>query len=236
LNISNDEARHSLIYHYGLHSAPVGACSSVDVLCLIKDLGYVQIDPIKVVARAHDHILWSRKNQYRPKQLEQLLARDKAVFEHFCHDACLLPMEFLPYWQEQFRRRANLYSSPGWNPTVLNKKAQQQVLNRIRNEGPLCSKDFRTKTSTTSKTIWSKPEHKKMLDYLWFKGELAVSKRPKFIKYYDLAERMFPSEFLQQKISEPQRIQWLALNALQRMGFGTAGDIMRFWEACSLGE
>jgi len=236
LKIPNDVARHSLIYHYGLHAAPVGECKPADVLRLVKDLAYVQIDPIKVVARAHDHILWSRKNQYRPKQLELLLARDKAVFEHFCHDACMLPMEFLPYWQAQFERRANLYSSSGWNPSVLDEKAQQQVINRIRQEGPLCSKAFKTETLKKSKAIWSKPEHKKMLDYLWFKGDLAVSKRPKFIKYYDLAERMFPADYLTQEISEPQRIQWLAMNALQRMGFGTAGDIMRFWEACSLGD
>jgi len=153
LNISNDVARHSLIYHYGLHTAPVGDCKPADVLQLIKNLAYVQIDPIKVVARAHDHILWSRKNQYRTKQLEHLLARDRAVFEHFCHDACLLPMEFLPFWQD-----------------------------------------------------------------------------------YDLAERMFPADYRKKKVSEPERIQWLAVNALQRMGFGTAGDMMRFWEACSLSD
>jgi len=219
-----------------LHTAPVGDCKPADVLQLIKNLAYVQIDPIKVVARAHDHILWSRKNQYRTKQLEHLLARDRAVFEHFCHDACLLPMEFLPFWQEQFKRRAELYSSSGWNPSVLDKKSQQQVKDRISQEGPLCSKDFKTDAPKSPKATWSKPEHKKMLDYLWFKGDLAVAKRPKFIKYYDLAERIFPADYRKKKVSEPERIQWLAVNALQRMGFGTAGDMMRFWEACSLSD
>ena len=41
----------------------------------IERLGYVQIDTISVVARAHDHVLWSRLHGYRPEMLEKLVRR-----------------------------------------------------------------------------------------------------------------------------------------------------------------
>ncbi|MEH6411562.1 MAG: crosslink repair DNA glycosylase YcaQ family protein, partial [Hyphomonas sp.] len=71
---------------------------------MIRRLGFVQLDTIRVVARAHDHILWSRNQNFREKMLETCLARDRHVFEHFTHDASLIPMDFYPMWRRQFRR------------------------------------------------------------------------------------------------------------------------------------
>ena len=41
----------------------------------IERLGYVQIDTISVVARAHHHVLWTRLRDYRPQQLDELVRR-----------------------------------------------------------------------------------------------------------------------------------------------------------------
>ncbi|MEL7115168.1 MAG: crosslink repair DNA glycosylase YcaQ family protein, partial [Pseudomonadota bacterium] len=46
------------------------------------------------MARAHDHILWSRNQNYRPKMFDKLY-RARQVFEHFTHDASVLPMSVL---------------------------------------------------------------------------------------------------------------------------------------------
>ena len=39
-------------------------------LQIIEHLGYVQIDTISVVERAHHHVFWSRNSKYRPSDLE----------------------------------------------------------------------------------------------------------------------------------------------------------------------
>jgi uncharacterized protein YcaQ len=83
----------------GLAGSPTG---KLDVLGMIKGLGFVQLDSIQVVSRAHHHILWSRNANYREPMLNKLLAKDRSIFEHFTHDASVIPMDFLPFWQRQF--------------------------------------------------------------------------------------------------------------------------------------
>ena len=217
---------------------PPGHCDSSIAGNIITELGLLQQDPIRVVARAHDHIIWSRRTQYRPNHLDTLMHKHRGVFEHFSHDACLLPMSIMPYWQRQFARRAKQYEQPGWREGLLNNAEQRELIDKIASDGPLASKDFKHHefAKPASGEIWSKPAHKRTLDYLWLKGELAVSHRKNFIKYYDIATQVYPSHLLSEKVPDDKQIDWLCSNALSRLGMASQGEIMRFWEACSLSE
>ncbi len=238
LKISNRHARWLWLHANGLSDAPTGQVNCEVVAGLVDSLGLLQQDPIKVVARAHDHILWSRINRFRTRYLETLMHQHRGVFEHFSHDACLLPMRILPYWQRQFARRSERYERSDWAKGLLSKKEQAELIEQIADKGPLASKDFKEhqKARPASGEIWSKPAHKRTLDYLWLKGELAVSHRKKFVKYYDLAANVYPQTLLRKQLSEAEQIDWLCTNALSRLGYASAGEIMRFWEACSLPE
>ena len=96
LRIKNKPARQLWLTSQGLGISPTGP---LDLLALIKQLGFVQLDAIQVVARAHHHILWSRNQNYREPMLDQLLAKDRVIVEPFTHFASVTPMAFLPYWQ-----------------------------------------------------------------------------------------------------------------------------------------
>lgn len=235
MKLSNRDARRLVIHYAGLSKAPTGPCAANDLLTLIQALGYVQLDPLKVVARAHDHILWTRCNQYRPSKLSTLLKQGH-VFEHFCHDACVLPISTLPYWTDQFDKLSNALFSKEWQNNKDNVQLQNTVLNRIRAEGSLRSKDFTSDKAAVPKAVWSKPPHKKALDYLWFKGDLAVSKRVNFSKYYDLSSRVFPDASTQQKTTKRTRMDWLMENAFSRLGFATAGEVARFWDVYKVAD
>ena len=56
---------------------------------MIRALGYVQIDSITFVERAHHLILHSRLDEYEPIQLSMQAERHRSVFEHWTHDASL---------------------------------------------------------------------------------------------------------------------------------------------------
>ncbi|MEL7256804.1 MAG: crosslink repair DNA glycosylase YcaQ family protein, partial [Pseudomonadota bacterium] len=99
LKINNRTARRLWLHANDLAGNPSGP---VDVMQIIRRLGFLQIDTIRNVTRAHHHILWSRNRNYREKLLWPLL-RNRQLFEHFTHDASLIPMDVLPYWQRQFR-------------------------------------------------------------------------------------------------------------------------------------
>ena len=239
LRLNNKTARSYWLASNGLGigSAPdpeLGA-KHQDLLGTIKRLGFVQLDTIQVVARAHHHILWSRNHHYREDMLDDLMAKDRAVFEHFTHDASLLPMDFLPYWQRQFNRKKQQLDRAGWFKGLPNQAARNKIKDRIRSEGPLSTHAFDTKIAGP-KQMWARPPHKLALDYMWYSGELATSHRINFTKYYDLAERVFPDNLANAGIDDDEQINWLCTAALDRLGFGSAGDIQRFWDAVSSDE
>ncbi|MEO0607135.1 MAG: crosslink repair DNA glycosylase YcaQ family protein [Pseudomonadota bacterium] len=202
---------------------------------MIERLGFVQLDTIQVVARAHHHILWSRNQNYREPMLNRHLAEHRLVFEHFTHDASVIPMAFYPMWQRQFRRLEQKVRNWEWHRGMLDADGRNVIKDRIRTEGPLCTKAFDTKIEGEKK-MWARPPHKLALDYMWYAGELSTSHRENFTKFYDLSERVIPSELRQVEVADADQIDWLCHAALDRMAFGSEGDIQRFWDAMSNAE
>ena len=227
LRIPNRQARWLWLHSQGLGATPTGAC---DLAKLIHDLGFVQLDSIQIVARAHHHILWSRNQNYREPMLDRLLAKDRGVFEHFTHDASVLPMAFLPMWQRQFRRMRAKLDRSGWLKNLPDEAERQRIKDRITQEGALSTQAFDTKIEGP-KEMWSRPPHKRALDYMWFAGELATCHRVNFTKFYNLPERVFPEALRNVEISEDAQVDWLCTAALDRMSFGTPGEVQRFWDA-----
>lgn len=231
LEVSNRQARWLWLASQGLARAPTGP---LDLGRLMWDLGLLQLDTIQVVARAHDHILWSRNQSYRPPMLDRLY-QQRLAFEHFTHDASLLPMAILPYWRLQFARKAQALEASSWwggGPAAALRSA---ILEKIQREGALCSADFES-TEARSKEMWARSSEKKALDYMWFEGTLATCHRRGFRKYYDLGARVFPQDLWAEAHAEADQVSWLCQNALSRMGFGTLPEIRKFWDAAMVQE
>ncbi len=232
LRITNKQARQLWLSHQGLATAPTGP---LDVMSIIRGLGFVQLDTIQVVARAHHHIIWSRNQNYREPMLDKVLGKQNGVFEHFTHDASVLPMEFYPMWQRQFRRKKEKINNAGWYSTMPDADGRDKIKKRIKAEGPLSTHAFDTKI-VGEKQPWSRPPHKLALDYMWYAGELATSHRENFKKFYDLGERVFPEHLRNEVHSDDAQQNWLCKEALHRLGFATVGEIQKFWEAMDARE
>jgi len=229
LKISNRAARRLWIDAQGLSRAPTGP---LDVLDIIKTLGFVQLDTIRTVSRAHHHILWSRNQNYREPMLWKMLAQDRSVFEHFTHDASILPTAFYPVWRRQFQNMEQKLSKYSWHK---DKKLLAHVKDRITKEGPLSTHAFDTVVKG-KREMWKRPPHKLALDYLWYTGQLSTSHRENFKKFYDLPKRVIANNFRTKKMTDTAQLDWLCREALSRLGFGTAADIGRFWGAASARE
>lgn len=227
LRINNRNARRLWLASQGLANTPTGP---LDLLQIIKDLGFVQLDSIRNVTRAHHHILWSRNQNYREPMLWKCLAEDRALFEHFTHDASLIPMEFYPMWRRQFSRLQKKFGRSDYVGSNHRDVCHASIKARIEREGPLCTRAFETKI-LGKKDMWKRPPHKKALDYMWYSGELTTSHRENFVKFYDLTNHVIPKDVFDQYHSDTEQIDWLCHAALDRMGFGTAGDIQKFWDA-----
>lgn len=232
LTITNRDARRLWLDAQGLSRTPTG---KLDLKDLITSLGFVQLDSIRAVSRAHHHIIWSRNQNYREPMLNKALARDRMIFEHFTHDASVLPIEFYPAWGRQFRRLEKKVRQWEWHRGMLDADGRNALRDRITEEGPLCTDAFDTKI-VGKKEMWSRPPHKLALDYMWYAGELSTSHRVNFKKFYDLTERVIPDPLRGEVWSDEKQLDWLCREALSRLGFGTPGDIQRFWGAVSSQE
>lgn len=207
----------------------------LNIVAIIKKLGFVQLDTIQNVSRAHHHILWSRHHKYREPMLDELLSAREHIFEHYTHDASVLPMDMYPMWERRFKRlKAQLDEASYHNPERV-RDWKDVLIERITEDGPLSTKSFDSKINGEKK-VWSRPPHKQVLDYLWYSGILATSHREKFHKYYDLAERVIPEQFRDAEISDAEQVDWLCRAALTRLAVGSVKEIKEFWEAKDVKE
>lgn len=207
---------------------------SKQLLEIIHSLGFVQLDSIQITARAHHHILWSRNHRYREYMLDDLISERK-VFEHFTHDASVLPMAFYPYWASQFKRLGNRANRTFWGKHLPPPATIEEIYKRIKKEGPLCSRDFKGKADK-SVHLWMRPPHKLALDFMWFGGRLATSHRHNFQKYYDIKSNIIPPSIAAVKYDLQTRNNWLCVEALKRLGFATYGEIQKFWDVVPLDD
>lgn len=232
LKINNRDARRLWLSAQGLALAPTGP---LDVLQIISDLGYVQLDSIQNVSRAHHHILWSRNQKYREAMFDPLMSEERVVFEHYGHDASVFPMEFYPVWTRQFRRLKARFKRNDRFPAGLDKADMLGIKTRVAEEGPLSTHAFDTKV-TGKKKMWTRPPHKQALDYLWYSGELTTSHREGFTKFYALTEHVIPEEIRKLERSDEEQIDRLCRGALERLTFGTESEIRRFFDAVNQAE
>lgn len=232
IEISNKEMRKLWLSTNGLASNPTG---QIDVMEIIKQLGFVQLDTIQNVSRAHHHILWSRNQNYREHMLDEILAEKGNIFEHFTHDASVIPVDYYPMWTRQFSRMKAYYDKSKRYQEMLKHADFDDILYRIENEGALSTEAFNTKIPDDKK-MWSRPPHKLALDYMWYAGDLATSHREKFKKFYDLRERVIPNHITDQQHSDHDQINWLSENALNRLSVATPKEIQNFWDAADRAE
>ncbi|SMF79842.1 hypothetical protein SAMN06265365_1356 [Tistlia consotensis] len=235
--IANRQARRLLLQAQGLAEPPNRRLDLAGLQALIEQLGFVQVDSINVVERAHHQILFSRNQTYRQKQLTRLLERERSLFENWTHDAAILPSRFWPWWQPRFERARERLAERwrSWHGADFEGYVEH-VAARIADEGPLMARDFGSDQPKGSQGWWNWHPEKVALEYLWRTGVLAVTKRVGFQKVYDLSERVIPEAHRGAAPDAEAFRDWKCRSALERLVFATPGEIARFWDALTPAE
>ena len=230
LQITNRQARHLLRDLQGLTRKPAAPLPKEELRALIGKLGYLQLDSVNAVERAHHMMLFSRAEKYKREDLHGLHESDRALFEHWTHDACLIPIEFYPYWQERFKAARQKLKDGAWKTRLgpHGPKIIKNVKQRIEKEGPLMARDFEDKGAGG---WWGWGPSKTALEFLWRTGDLAISRREGFQKVYDLAERVIPEGHRTHTPSAAAIRDWKCREALKRLGTATPGEIAAFWDS-----
>lgn len=228
--LSNAEARRIFLARQGLSAPPGRLLGKAGLLQLIHDIGFVQVDSIATVERAHHQILFSRNQTYRREHLTELLETDGDLFEHWTHDASIIPSEFFRYWKHRFRRkeasileRWSKWQGEGFDATF------EETYDRVASGGAVLSRDLKT-DEHKSGGWWNWHPSKTALEFLWHTGKLSIARREGFQKVYDLSERVIPAEHHAAKVDDETFVDWACRAALTRLGFATSGEIAAFFD------
>ncbi len=219
-SLSITEARKLILLSQKLPPSSTKGLSIDATQSALEHLGYVQIDTISVVARAHHHTLWNRNPRYKNEHLDQLV-KSKNAFEYWSHAAAYLPMK--DYRFSLPRKHAmKTGKQKHWYPR--NDKLIKEVLERIKNEGPLMAKDF--DNDTTKKYDWASKPTKQALEYLFMQGDLMIPYRTNFHKVYDLTEHVLPYSVDTSMPSDEEYAQFLITKYLEVNGLAQLPDII----------
>ncbi|OJT96395.1 MAG: hypothetical protein BGN83_21925 [Rhizobium sp. 63-7] len=231
--LSNREARRIFMARQGLCQPPNRSMDKAGLLSLIADLGFVQVDSIQTVERAHHLILFARNQTYRRQHLTELLETDGDLFEHWTHDASIIPSAFFRYWKHRFVRREPIlrerwakWQGEGFDSTF------EETIRRIAENGATMSRDVKAEDHKSG-GWWNWHPNKTALEYFWHTGKLAIAGRQNFQKVYDLAERVLPAHHYDPEVGSGDFVDWACRSALQRLGYATTGEIAAFWDLLS---
>ncbi|RLJ33170.1 hypothetical protein CLU97_2646 [Chryseobacterium sp. 7] len=199
-------------------NTPFGAGKTA-VLNTLEHLGYIQIDTLSMVERAHHHTLWTRIPDFQADYLEELV-EERKVFEYWFHAASYLPMKDFRYVLPQMlvikRGESRYYNA---DPKVM-----EYVTDTIRNEGPKRARDFENESHKAG-SWWNWKPAKLALERLFMQGDLMISGRSGMQKTYDLAERVLPSSIDTTEPTSLELAEYLVKTNLRAYGFTTLKQI-----------
>ncbi|KNG93873.1 winged helix-turn-helix domain-containing protein [Pseudaestuariivita atlantica] len=234
--LSNRAARAHFLDAHALAEAPTGGTDPAALHGLIHRLGFVQVDSVRTVERAHDMILFARRPAYRPKHLPRVIEKERRLFEHWTHDAALVPVDFFPLWRlkfdrdrEMIERRWDAWRGPEYRALI------DGVLAHAQENGACQANDFDT-TATKGGGWWNWQPEKTALEYLWRSGELTICHRTNFRKHYDVTGRVLPEAAAQPALEPDSIVDTLNRMALDRLSFATSGEIAAFWDIVTPAE
>src|SRR2546426_11306099 len=148
ISTSLEFARRLAVTKQHLAGKPTTGSTRDAILSVIRDLGYVQLDPINTVAPSHLLVLWSRVGNFRVSDLDRLLWDEKKLFEHWSHAASIVLAEDYPLYYSLMRRYPESLSKSwgGWRTKArawLPQHAElRKAIVRQLKKGPLRLSEF----------------------------------------------------------------------------------------------
>jgi hypothetical protein len=224
VRLTLQEARRLAVYSQGLSVKWGLPAGKEGAAALVEKLGYVQIDTISVVERAHHHTMWCRQDDYAPGMLEELHLTDRRLFEYWAPSVSYLPMSYYRWYLPAMRAYAAKPEVCSWREQ--NDELVQTVLARTREEGPLSSADFPAPEGFKRTGWWNWKPAKMALEVLYSSGELMVAGRKGFQRVYDLPSRVIPEEVV---TNDPSPEEWalhVASTSLRGLGTATRKEIL----------
>lgn len=218
--ITKQQARQFILLKQGLLGAhrfhgKSGAYSYV------RQAGCIQYDPVDVCGKNAELTLQSRVKGFTKAMLRELLYEDRKLVDYADKELSVWPAEDWPYFSS-YRERSLALGRTFEGLDELKEKA----IAFITEHGPACSDTLPVEgeifwhSSMHWSGNWSKKSNaaRSVLEQLYTDGELVIHHKNSSRKYYDLASRHLPKEYLEAANPCKDEAEFQAWRVLRRIG------------------
>jgi len=221
VKVAAEAARRFLVARQLLSPARSVEGGPEGALEVVRRLGSVQFDPIAVAGRSHDLVLHARVAGYEPGWSDQLYER-REIFEAYNKGLSFVPTSEFPWF------RGILSRAPA-RTLADNAEVAEQVLARVRADGPLSALDFeRAQGATTDWFGLPTNTVRAVLEAYAVTGVLGLARREGNRRYYDLLERLLPADVLACDVPLHEQMSYKLLSRYRAhglLGVSGAGDV-----------
>jgi uncharacterized protein len=197
-----------------------------DLLETAKALRCLQLDPTAVVARSHLLVLFSRHGAFDESVFEQLAYGERALFEYWAHEASYVLSEDLPIHRYAMRPPSGgawrAKQNAWWDREA---EFRAHILERLEDAGPLRARDIEDRATVAWARShdggWTHPPNvNRMLDLMWVRGHVGISRRDGTMRLWDLMAHCLPEDAPREEISDEEVTRRAVPLALRALGAG----------------
>jgi uncharacterized protein len=165
----------------------------------MREMEYLQLDPLQIIARSHDIKLHSRVLDYTPGMWEELAYRQRKFFD-WGGWLAVRPMDELPHWRVVMRRERDAQAGDSRIGRMGQEHADAIVEMRaiLRERGTVTNRDFAMATRTRTQSYRGRKDSALALYYLWRTGEVMTHHRENFERVYALTEAVAPAHLIRE--------------------------------------
>ncbi|MAU12487.1 MAG: hypothetical protein CL607_21880 [Anaerolineaceae bacterium] len=199
ITIDKDTARRFILGKQGLWPGrrwrgPHGTAQA------LREMEYLQLDPLQVIARSHDIALHSRVLDYQPGMWEDLAYGQRQFFD-WGGWLATRPMEELPYWRVIMHRERDGHNDVDARILKMGKEHADAIVemrNLLQERETVSNRDFKAANRKRTQSYRGRKDSSVALYYLWRTGEVMTHHRENFERVYALTENVAPEEFIRE--------------------------------------
>jgi len=184
-----------------------------------RALRCLQLDPTAVVARSHLLVLFSRHGAFDETLFHEIAYGERALFEYWAHEASYVLSEDLPIHRHLMR------PPHGWRTRMAawwesEHEFRAYILERLERDGPLRARDIEDRAKVPwESTGWTHARNvARMLDLMWVRGIVGISRREGAQRVWDLMERCLPPHAPDEDLEEEEVTRRAAPKAIRALG------------------
>lgn len=197
---------------------------------VLDQVATVQLDSVNVLTRSHELVFFARLGPHDRNALTRWLWSSREVFEYWGHEASIHPVERYPLF------RWRMTSEHRWNGVrnvaLQNPELIDTVRRAVLERGPVTIGELEAQggDGRRGESWWGWSATKRVVEHLFWKGDVTATRRRGFERVYMAPERWLPEGVLRSPPPDRDDAQRaLLVEAARAMGVGTARDLADYF-------